>query len=164
MGHNVVSFTLVGRMNDRTLSENPQNIIEEGDSHNDISSWQILDEQPEIEIMEGENPYQGRRVGVSRPVQERNEERAQQWWRGAMCPSCSKGFTSRSGKKQCQSCDKYTHIRKSCIIAAENGTVFLCKQCKPLSETSEESSHRKTNNDFKCNVCDFVTSFRYNLK
>ena len=66
MGHNVVSSTLVGRMNDRTLSENPHNIIEEGDSHNDISSWQILDEQPEIEIMEGENPYQGRRVGVSR--------------------------------------------------------------------------------------------------
>ena len=85
MGHNVVSSTLVGRMNDRTLSENPQNIIEEGDSHNDISSWQILDEQPEIEIMEGENPYQGRRVGVSRSVQEINEESEHSSGGGELC-------------------------------------------------------------------------------
>ena len=162
MGHNVISSTLVGSLTDQKESQNPNNVIEE--NADEISFWQAVDETIVEEMEEGENPYDGRKVGVSRRVQEREEERALQWWRNAICPSCQKGFNSKSSKKQCHSCDKYTHIKKKCLSTAEDNTVFLCNVCKPPEETPMANETERDKVDgFKCNQCEFKSTFKYNL-
>ena len=117
-----------------------------------------------IPVPEGENPYIGRRVGISEKNQEKERLEAGQWWRGSKCPSCGLGFTARSKEKQCHSCDKYTHVKKNCISMGENNTVFLCKSCKPESRKKTTEVHTKTANGYECQVCSFKTSFKYSLK
>ena len=153
---------LVGSLTDQKESQNPNNVIEE--NADEVSFWQAVDETIVEEMEEGENPYNGRKIGVSKKVQEREEERALQWWRNAICPSCQKGFNCKSPKKQCHNCDKYTHIKKRCISLAQDNTVFLCKVCKPFKEApmANETATDKVDG-FKCNQCDFKSGFKYNL-
>ena len=159
MGHNVISSTLVGRSTDLSNSQDPNHIID--DESNDASFWQVLDETLEEEMDEGDNPYAGRKVGVSKKVQERN---ANQWWKGAICPSCNHGFNSKSAKKQCHSCDKYTHVKTKCVTMAEDNLVFLCRSCKPGPIMSDNNDVLPAQDGFTCTACHFKTSFKYNLK
>ena len=161
MGHNVVSSTLVGRKTDLRDSQDPNNMIDSVD--NDTSAWQVNEESVLEEMEEGDNPYSGRRVGISRKKQEDEELRSQQWWRGAKCPSCKCGFTARSQKKQCHSCDKFTHMKKKCITMAEDNTVFLCKSCKPVSDDPTTGKSKTSTDGFACNICEFKSAFKYNL-
>ena len=135
MGHNVISATMVGRLTDLTDSQDPNNIIE-NDEENDTSTWQIHENSILDEMFECENPYIGRKVGKSKKIQEMEEIRAEQWWRGAVCPSCKRGFTSKSSKKQCHGCDKFTHVKKQCVSMAEENTIFLFMSCKPVNKDS----------------------------
>jgi hypothetical protein len=91
------------------------------------------------------------------------ELRSQQWWRGAKCPSCKCGFTARSQKKKCHSCDKFTHMKKKCINMAEDSTVFLCKSCNPASVDPTIDKSETPTDGFSCNVCEFKYAFKYNL-
>ena len=162
MGHNVISSTLVGSLTDRKESQNPDNVIEE--NADDVSFWQAVDETVLDEMEEGENPYIGRKIGVTKRVQEREQERALEWWRNSICPSCKKGFNSKSSNKQCHSCDKYTHIKKKCISTAEDNTVFLCKVCKPVEEVPMANNTGADQVDgFNCKQCEFKSDFKYNL-
>ena len=65
MGHNVISATLVGRITDVQDSQDPNHIIEENESDN-VSFWQDLEKSIIEEMNEGENPYEGRKVGISK--------------------------------------------------------------------------------------------------
>ena len=158
----MVSSTLVGRNTDLRDSQDPNNVIED-ECDNDVSSWQAQEESVLHDMEEGDNPYSGRRVGISKKTQEREELRSEQWWRGAMCPSCNHGFTARSVKKQCHSCDKFTHNKKKCVTMAEDNTVFLCKSCKPASIDLTDRPTKPTEG-LTCKVCDSKFSARYNLK
>ena len=155
MGHNVITSTMIGRNTNLEYSEDPNNVIEE--NSNNISNWQILNESNLEEIDEGENPYKHRKVGVSKKTQEKQQMESSQWWRGAKCPSCNTGFTSRSKQKQCHSCDKYSHIKKQCLSMSEEDTgVFLCKKCNSCSgDLASRTSTGK--NSFKCKRCDYKT-------
>ena len=102
---------MIGRQTNLENSEDPNNVIEEGS--NNISNWQTQNETV-LEVIDiGINPYEKRKVGVSKKTQEAKDMKEKHWWRGAKCPSCNHGFTSRSNKKQCHSCDKYSHVKKS---------------------------------------------------
>ena len=94
--------------------------------------------------------------------------RSQPWWKGASCPSCTKGFNSRSKKKQCHQCDKYTHMKAQCVSAGDDSAVFICKACKLTSndtaERSEEVLRQTADDGFKCKGCKFRSAFKYNLK
>ena len=65
MGHNVVSSTLVGRNTDLRDSQDPNNVIED-EFDNDVSSWQAQEKSVLHDMEEGDNPYSGRRVGISK--------------------------------------------------------------------------------------------------
>ena len=72
MGHNVITSTMIGRNTDLTESQDINNIVNTSQEATNTSNWQVSDEtQEEIELDFGENPYSGRRVGVSRKQQER---------------------------------------------------------------------------------------------
>ena len=162
MGHNVISATMVGRLTDLSNSQDPNNVIENEES-NDVSTWQVHENSVLDEIFECENPYQGRKVGISRKNQEQEEIRAEQWWRKAICPSCKKGFNSKSTKKDCHGCDKFTHVKKQCVSMAEENTIFLCMICKPKSDQSSPNT-ANLKEGFKCRACDFKSEFKYNLQ
>ena len=115
MGHNVITSTMIGRNTDLQESQDLNNIVEEDDDIN-TSNWQLLEEPPALEELDlGKNPYFERRVGISKNQQERLNLKAGQWWRCAMCPSCKRGFTARSVKKQCHKCDKFTHAKSNVL-------------------------------------------------
>ena len=163
MGHNVITSTMIGRSTDLTESQDPNNIVEvDDDTDVNTSSWQAVEKSATEDLELGENPFKDRRVGVSKQRQEKETAQASQWWRGALCPSCKRGFTARSVKKQCHSCDKYTHAKKQCLTMAEDNSVFICKTCKPSVDTQERRP--KTNENLACRKCDFKSAFRYNLK
>ena len=115
MGHNVISSTLVGSLTDQQQSQDPNNIIEEEDL-DDASFWQVVEESMIEDFEEGDHPYNDRRIGITKKTQEKEEERAMHWWRCSICPSCKKGFNSKSIQKQCHSCDIYTHAKKNVYI------------------------------------------------
>ena len=70
MGHNVITSTMIGRNTDLTESQDINNIVNTSQEATNTSNWQVSDEtQEEIELDFGENPYSGRRVGVSRKQQ-----------------------------------------------------------------------------------------------
>ena len=161
MGHNVISATMVGRLTDVQESQSTSDPNENEDENN-VSSWLIHENSVLDDVFECENPYIGRKVGVSKRVQEEQEIRATQWWRGAVCPSCKKGFNSRSSRKQCHGCDKSTHNKNYCVSMADDSTVFLCKSCKPSTDIIQVAA--KSIDGFVCKSCDFKTSFKYNLQ
>ena len=110
------------------------------------------------EFEEGDHPYNDRRIGITKKTQEKEEERALQWWRGSICPSCKKGFNSKSTQKQCHSCDRYTHTKRTCISTADDNTVFLCKVCKPSEDSPNPRSTDKADR-FNCTKCNFKSAF-----
>ena len=159
MGYNVVSSTMYDRTTDIPISSNRENIIEVGDVN--TSNWQVEDDTIDEEIEQGDNPYSGRQVGISARQQEENQVRSGQWWRGATCPSCRKGFTARSSKRQCHSCDKFTHDKSQCVSKGDDDAVFVCKACKPVDM---EPKRTKTNEVIQCKRCVFKSNFKYNMK
>ena len=164
MGHNIVSSTMIGRLTDIQYSQahtDDDNDQEVGET--DVSSWQIHENTIVDEMFECENPYIGRKVGISKNTQEDQEARAEQWWRGAICPSCNKGFNSKSVRKECHSCEKSTHNRKTCLSMGDDSTVFLCRACKPVERNIMKPTP-KTSDGFKCDCCNFKTMFKYNLQ
>ena len=106
-----------GRVTDQKVSEDPAIIVAEDEAENNLSNWQSVEECSErTEFANTENPFEDRRVGVSKTVQERQEKEGLCWWKTAKCPSCNKGFTCRSKEKQCHSSDRYTHVKKQCLV------------------------------------------------
>ena len=162
MGHNVITSTMIGRNTDLQESQDLNNIVEEDDDIN-TSNWQLLEEPPALEELDlGENPYFERRVGISKNQQERLNVQAGQWWRGAVCPSCKRGFTARSVKKQCHKCDKFTHAKKQCLAMAEDDSVFICKAC--TNNSNDKQVRQKNVGVLSCKKCNFKSEFKYNLK
>ena len=117
---------MIGRTTDKKTTE----VDHFEPSDNQESFFNVLERTKDLNFTEGPNPYQGRRVGISKKNQEKAEEVAAQWWKGAKCPSCLSGFTAKSSKQQCHHCDRFTHMKKQCLGASE-GDVFLCKVCRP---------------------------------
>ena len=111
VGNNIIGSSLMGK----TWGHSTQ--------MEDIECLDINDEQyeedEEISHFEDENPFAGRVIGQA--ARNSNEQRTAQ---KGKCPSCSKGFTSKSKTKQCHNCDKYTHLRKECISKGENPDVY----------------------------------------
>ena len=68
MGHNVITATMIGRNTELSDSQDPNHVIHEDES-GDMSYWQNLDESVEVDIEEGENPYEGRKIGVTKRMQ-----------------------------------------------------------------------------------------------
>ena len=163
MGHNVITSTMIGRSTDLKESQDSNNIVEVDDGNDaNTSSWQAVEVSATEDLELGENPFKDRRVGVSKRRQEKETAQASQWWRGALCPSCQHGFKARSVKKQCHSCDKFTHAKKQCLTMAEENSIFICKNFKP--SVDNEKRRLKSDENHACRKCDFKSAFRYNLK
>ena len=94
-------------------------IDEDSENH---SFWQDVEESILEEFDEVPNPFANRVVGISKKTQDREQG---QWWKGTVCPSCKKGFNSKSSGKQCHSCDRYTHVRNACISKGQEVSIFL---------------------------------------
>ena len=141
MGHIVITSTMIGRNTDLTESQDINNIVNTSQEATNTSNWQVSDEtQEKNELDFGENPYSGRRVGVSRKQQERlQSDSSEQWWRGKNCPSCGRGFTARSVVKECHSYNKLTHSKSQCVSKGDDQAVFICKSCKPNSEKHHDT-------------------------
>jgi hypothetical protein len=91
MSQNVTSASLKHQLGYKTTLDK-QHVIEEGEGN--ISSWNQLETSalPEIEETE-ENPFEGRQIGQTKRVQERNQVKEKQWWTGnKKCPGCGDGF------------------------------------------------------------------------
>ena len=113
--------------------------------------WQLVDESVLEDIgNEGNNPYEGRQVGVTKKVQERE---ANKWWKRAICPSCKQGFNSKSVQNKCKSCDKYTHSKRTCMSTEDDNTI-VCKMCKPAEqlESSQDKTHKADGNARNANA------------
>ena len=122
----MVSATMIGRTTDRKTTE----VDDYEPADNQDSFFNNLERTTNLNFTEGPNPYQGRRVGISKKNQEKEVD--DQWWKGAKCPSCLSGFTAKSTKQQCNHCDRFTHMKKQCLGISE-GDVFLCKVCRPTT-------------------------------
>jgi hypothetical protein len=112
MSQNVSSAILKGNKNNPKVAQGNAPLIEkEGDMN--TSSWNHLERTlPDLNEIEVD-PFDGRQVGVSKRVQEREILREAQWWKGSKkCPSCAHGFIQRSSVLKCHVCNLYTHKKK----------------------------------------------------
>ena len=121
MGHNVVSSQMIGRVTDKKTTEEPNYPIEDTQT----SFFNLQENSLQHNFSEGPNPYERRRVGITKKHQEKEDDEQQQWWRGQKCPACKGGFNSKSTAKQCHQCDKYTHLKTQCLGSYEEGSVYL---------------------------------------
>ena len=155
MGHNIVSSTMIGRLTDIKYSQ-ACNDFDEIEVETHVSTWQIHETTIVDEMFECDNPYIGRTIEINKNTEENQEARAEHWWRGAVCPSCSKGFHSKSERKECHNCDKPTHNKNICKSVVDNNTVFLCRRCKPV-ESNTRTTSTKSSDGLKCVFCQFKT-------
>ena len=89
MSQNVSSAILKGNKNNPKVAQGNAPLIEkEGDMN--TSSWNHLERtMPDLNEIEVD-PFDGRQVGVTKRVQEREILREAQWWKGSKkCPSCA---------------------------------------------------------------------------
>ena len=159
MSQNVSSAILKGNKNNPKVAQGNAPLIEkEGDMN--TSSWNHLERTlPDLNEIEVD-PFDGRQVGVSKRVQEREILREAQWWKGSKkCPSCAHGFIQRSSVLKCHVCNLYTHKKKQCMTMSEHNTP-TCHKCKPMSKTHENNGGK----DFKCNVCEKEFDKKFNLQ
>ena len=84
IGYNVAVATMKGRTDEYEESRDALN--ENNDDDNDGSNWMEQNENSVLEVLENNDVYNQRQIGVqNRP------------WMGKRCPSCQTGFKNRSG-------------------------------------------------------------------
>ena len=114
---------------------------------------------PDIQEKES-NPFENRKVGVSKRVQERAEESKKQYWLGGKkCPGCGDGFVKKSNVEKCNICNLYVHKRKGCTTMSDDRS-FTCINCKPLDKKKQEVN----SGSFLCKACgkSFIKKFNFN--
>ena len=119
MGNNVIESTLIDRITDLGKSLDLTNLIQEEGEQN-VSSWQNRESSIENERFLSENPYKGRKIGITK-----NKQDKKTWWKNISCPSCDLGFNTKSSVKKCHACEKIVHRKPSCIVMCENETYFF---------------------------------------
>lgn len=93
MGHNLGSAILMPNKRRREVSQNKQNNLTVADSN--TSTWNAGEESVLEDIEEGENPFEGRRFGITKKGQARRNISDQIVLAGKNYPSCGKGFNKK---------------------------------------------------------------------
>ena len=95
MSQNVNSAIMKVHKHQYKVAQGPKHIIE-NDGEVDISTWnQFQTSIPDIKEQH-ENPFDGRKIGISKKVQEEMALKDSQWWTGSKkCPGCGDGFTKQ---------------------------------------------------------------------
>ena len=160
MGHNLMSSLFCGKSNELKKTVNPRTSLIFENNH-DVSTW-VPEIENDLSVLEQEdNPYSHRIVGQTRRRQEHEEIISRIPWLGKKCPSCNNGFNRTSNLVQCHSCDSFTHKKNSCLVLANDDTIFHCKRCKTPTEKPNQPKHTGS---FDCIFCIFKSSTKFNLQ
>jgi len=172
IGHNISKSVIAeSTASNETRSQRTDNLPDPDESMN-LSNWQPSNESSILEEMtQPTHPYRSRKVGVTAHVQEERERRPN--WMSKKCTSCGKGFNSLSRPLQCKGCDTWSHNKSKCLSeGAQRNSEYNCKTCKPASaqttvvkhSQNEHMKFTKENNKFKCNICDYSSKAKFNIK
>ena len=149
MAQNVTCATLKGNANDAKVAQGNAPLIEE-EGEGDTSTWNQHDLTTPDVIETEDDPFKGRKIGISKKVQEKEDLKEAQWWKGnKKCPNCGKGFGKKSCVAKCTLCERFTHKKTLCMSMSENNTP-ICSKCKPKSFKASNEPNEKS---FECKVC-----------
>ena len=160
MSQNVNSALLKSHKHQYKVAQGPRHIIEtEGEG--DILTWnQINISLPDIQEQE-DNPFDGRTVGISKKVQEKEALKKSQWWTGSKkCPGCGDGFSKKLSVTNCAECSLFVHKRKTCLQKTGEGSL-KCAKCQPTLKTT---TTKEKGEQFNCEVCKVKFMKKFNLK
>ena len=159
MSQNVNSAIMKVHKHQYKVAQGPKHIIE-NDGEGDISTWnQFQTSIPDIKEQH-ENPFDGRKIGISKKVQEEMALKDSQWWTGSKkCPGCGDGFTKQSSVTNCTGCNLFVHKRRTCLRKTEEGNL-ICGKCRPITKNNIVTE--KVEN-FVCNVCNKTFSKKSTL-
>ena len=117
-----------------------------------------MDRMEDDDLEAGPDPYKDRIIGGKKRIPAkiakypRNE-----------CKVCGKTFNGRSKWTLCKSCNDGTH--KRCIRPGESLDNYKCQRCDPRRQEVPRARANEVNEEsWSCNICEFVSLFKANLK